>query len=66
MKLNLHPLDLIIITGYLIIILSIGVYVRKFAKGDINAFFLGGKSFHGGCSGFQEWHLSLICPVQCL
>ena len=57
---HLHPIDILIIAGYLVLIIIAGFYLRKRAARNLDSYFLGGKSIpwyiigtSHGASGFD-------------
>ncbi len=71
MTLQLHPIDIAIILGYLLLVIGIGVWISKRASQNMDAYFLGGKSLpwwvigtSHGASGFDitgtMWFVSMV------
>jgi solute:Na+ symporter, SSS family len=68
---NLHPVDLSIVLGYLLGVILLGLYLRKRAAQSISQYFLAGKKLHwlyigmSGSVGYYDvsgtmWNISMI------
>jgi Na+/proline symporter len=71
MTLELHPLDIAIIVGYIVLVIAIGIGISKRASQDMDAYFLGGRSLpwwvigtSHGASGFDitgtMWFVTMV------
>ena len=62
---KLHVVDILIICAYLIVIVLIGLFLKKKAAKNMDSYFLGGKSLPFICSDFQMLRVCLILPEPC-
>ena len=62
---KLHVVDILIICAYLIVIVLIGLFLKKKAAKNMDSYFLGGKSLRFICSDFQMLRVCLILPEPC-
>ena len=63
---KLHVVDILIICAYLIVIVLIGLFLKKKAAKNMDSYFLGGKSLPFFiCSDFQMLRVCLILPEPC-
>ena len=63
---KLHIVDILIICAYLMVIVAIGLFLKKKAAKNMDSYFLGGKSlpfYMLGLSRFKTWIFS-VCSTR--
>ena len=62
---KLHVVDILIICAYLIVIVLIGLFLKKKAAKNMDSYFLGGKSLPFYMLGLLMLRVCLILPEPC-
>ena len=63
---KLHIVDILIICAYLMVIVAIGLFLKKKAAKNMDSYFLGGKSLpFYMCWGCRMHRACLILPAPC-
>lgn len=62
---KLHVVDILIICAYLIVIVLIGLFLKKKAAKNMDRIFWGASPFRFICSDFQMLRVCLILPEPC-
>lgn len=62
---KLHIVDILIICAYLMVIVAIGLFLKKKAAKNMDSYFLGGKSLPFICWGCRMHRACLILPAPC-
>lgn len=62
---KLHVVDILIICAYLIVIVLIGLFLKKKAAKNMDSYFWGASPFRFICSDFQMLRVCLTLPEPC-
>ena len=62
---KLHIVDILIICAYLMVIVAIGLFLKKKAAKNMDSYFLGGKSLPFYMLGCRMHRACLILPAPC-